>query len=393
MAVTALRRPRVAITVLFAVNGLAFAAVVPMYPQLQAAGQVSAAGWGIALAGYPIGTLAAAPLVGRLVRRCGSAAALCAGITMLGAVNAGFAVTGSLAGLLAVFLVLGCLDAVIEVAANVQALTVQTRYSRWLLHTCHAAWSAGAITGGLLGAFAAAAGLWLGIYLPAVAVGVAAVVAACRPWLLPDDPAPDRAPAAAGRRRWRVGGLRGRGWVALAAAGAVAGCGAYLEDVPASWGAIYLTDLGAGAGMAGLAVVAAQASMTGARAAGDWLCDRYGPRRVVRAGAAVTVAGMSAALVWPAPVTVLTAFGLCGLGAATAIPAAVDRAAGLPGYDTASAVTAVSMIQRAGPLLSPLLIGTIAGHGGLRSGLLTVPVVAAALWLSAGVLTGPARRS
>jgi hypothetical protein len=40
------RRARFAVTVLFAVNGAAYAVVVPWYPQLLDVGQVSAAGWG-----------------------------------------------------------------------------------------------------------------------------------------------------------------------------------------------------------------------------------------------------------------------------------------------------------------------------------------------------------
>jgi hypothetical protein len=47
----------------------------------------------------------------------------------------------------------------------------------------------------------------------------------------------------------------------------------------------------------------------------------------------------------------------------------------------------VSMLQRIGPMVSPVLIGLIADHAGLRAGLATVPVVAMVLWGLARVLS------
>ncbi|MFI2270634.1 MFS transporter [Micromonospora aurantiaca (nom. illeg.)] len=385
------RRARVAVTVLFAVNGAAYAVVVPWYPQVQDAGQVSAAGWGVALAGYPVGTLAAGLPAGWLVRRCGSAWPLCIGIVALAAVNATFALVDGLWGLLLVFGVLGCLDAVIEVSASVQALAVQARYRRWLLNSCHAAWSAGAIGGGLLGAVAVGGGLPLRVFLPAVAAGVAVLVAALRPLLLPDDHRSPDAPPGSSRAGGEVGpsaGERQRRYRVLLVLGGIAACGAFVEDVPASWGAIWLDDgVHAAAGLAGGAVVAAQAAMAAGRAVGDRLSDRFGSRLVVRAGALLAAGGMTSAVAWPSVTSVLAASAVCGLGVAVVIPAAVDRAGTLS--QAASAVTVLSMMQRVGPLASPLAIGVLAEHVSLRAALLTVPAVAAGLWVLAQVLPGP----
>lgn len=74
------------------------------------------------------------------------------------------------------------------------------------------------------------------------------------------------------------------------------------------------------------------------------------------------------------------------------IPAAVDRAATLPGRQTASVVMVVSMMQRIGPMVSPLLIGVIADDVSLRAGLITVPLVAAVLGFLARSLADPPTR-
>jgi hypothetical protein len=86
----AARRARIAVTVVYAINGAAYASAVPGYPQLRDAGGVSAAGWRrLALGGYPVGTVAAG---------MGAASAVCAGVAALAAVDAAFVLVGDLAG-------------------------------------------------------------------------------------------------------------------------------------------------------------------------------------------------------------------------------------------------------------------------------------------------------
>ena len=112
--------------------------------------------------------------------------------------------------------------------------------------------------------------------------------------------------------------------------------------------------------------------MTIGRLTGDRVVDRFGQRRVARAGGALTAAGMGFALAVPSIPTTLIGFALAGLGVATLVPAVYHAADELPGLPRGLGLAAVNWLLRIGFLLSPPLIGVIADATSLRVALLTV---------------------
>jgi MFS family permease len=159
----------------------------------------------------------------------------------------------------------------------------------------------------------------------------------------------------------------------MVALGALAAAGAFVEDAGGSWSALYLRDeLGAGPAAAGLGFVALSAAMTIGRLTGDRVVDRFGQRRVARAGGAVTAAGMGLALALPSIPTTVLGFALAGLGVATLVPAVYHAADELPGLRRGLGLAVVNWLLRIGFLVSPLLIGVLADAVSLRVALLTV---------------------
>jgi hypothetical protein len=59
----------------------------------------------------------------------------------------------------------------------------------------------------------------------------------------------------------------------------------------------------------------------------------------------------------------------------------------LPGLKPGTGLTVVSWLMRLGFLLSPPVVGAVADAGGLRLGLLVVPVAGLLVLLTAGVLS------
>ena len=170
--------------------------------------------------------------------------------------------------------------------------------------------------------------------------------------------------------------------------GVLAACGAVVEDAGASWGALYLDGLGAGAALAGLAFVALQSTMTIGRLLGDRVVDRFGERAVVRSGGVVAAVGMAAALAWPTVGTTLVGFALAGIGVATLVPAAMHASDELPGLAVGVGLTVVSWMLRVGFLLSPPLVGLVADHVSLRAGLLGVVLAGLLVVVLGRVLPG-----
>ncbi|MGW4548728.1 MFS transporter [Streptomyces violaceorubidus] len=387
------RRARVAVAVLFFTNGALFANLLPRYPQIKADLGIGNAAYGLAVAAFPAGAIAAGLAAGVLVRRFGSARVAVGGTLLTGA---GILVAG-LADSVVVFagalFLAGAMDAFTDVAQNAHGLRVQRRYGRSLINSFHAIWSIGAVTGGSMAAAAIALGVARGPHLlfSAAVFAVAACVALryCLPG--PEtEPEPavetgsgqDRAPLPT---RAAATGLR-TGWV-LAALVLIATAGTLVEDAGMSWATLYLSDsLHATAALAASGYVALVGAQFVGRIVGDRLVDRFGQRAVARSGALIAAVGMGLALAVPTVPGTVLGFAAAGFGVATLVPAAMHEADELPGLRPGSGLTLVSWLMRLGFLLSPPVVGLVADATSLRVGLLVVPLAGLLVLLCAGVL-------
>jgi MFS family permease len=369
-----LRRARMAVGACFFLNAVLYANLVPRLPELKAQLGVSNAALGAALAALPLGALLAALSSAALIRRFGSARVATVGLALLAVAVWAAAAAPTWLAMATALLVAGALDAIVDVAQNAHGLRVQRHYGRSILNAFHGIWSIGAVTGGLLGSAAAGLGIPLPVHLGIVA-GVFAVVAlATQRALLPGSDDGDREESTA-ETTDGAGPATGRVPVLLpmAALGVLAACGAFVEDAGASWSALYLRDeIATGAATAGLGFVALSTAMTIGRLTGDRAVDRFGQRRVVRVGGALTAAGMGLALAVPSLPTTLLGFALAGLGVATLIPAVYHAADELPGLRRGVGLAVVNWLLRIGFLLSPLVIGVLADATSLRVALVTV---------------------
>lgn len=369
-----LRRARAAVSAVFFVNAVLYANLVPRLPEVKDRLELSNAALGTAIAAMPAGALLAGLLAPALIQRLGSARVASFGLLGLAVAVAGVPLAGSWVVLAACLLLAGALDAVIDVAQNAHGFRVQRGYGRSIVNAFHGLWSVGAVTGGLLGAAAAGLAVPLTAHLAASAVlfGVVAVVA--HRFLLPgpEDAERTAAPADAAGTTARPR-LSRHGVLLLAALGALAACGAFVEDAGSSWGALYLRgEVGTGAATAGLAFVALQLAMTVGRLTGDRVVDRLGQRRVARVGGVLVALGFGLALGLPSVGTTLAGFALAGLGVATLVPAVMHAADELPGLPHGVGLTVVSWLLRVGFLVSPAVVGLVADASSLRVALLGV---------------------
>jgi MFS family permease len=368
-----LRNARVAVAACFFINAVLYANLVPRLPEVKEQLGLSNGSLGAALAAFPLGALLAALSSAGLIRRAGSARVASFGLVALGGVLWAVSIAPNWGALAAVFLLAGALDAVVDVAQNGHGLRVQRLYDRSILNSFHGVWSIGAVAGGLLGSAAAGLEIPLPLHLGASALLFGAVALVGYRALLPgpDDADRDEAPdtdVPAAPRATRRSALP-----VLAALGVLAACGAFIEDAGASWSALYLrNELAAGAAIAGLGFVALQAAMTIGRLTGDRVVDRFGQRRVVRVGGALTAVGMGLALAFPSIPSTLAGLALAGLGVATLVPAVFHAADELPGLPRGVGLAVSNWLLRIGFLISPPLIGVLADAISLRVALLTM---------------------
>ena len=366
---------------------------MPRLPEIKDRLELSNAAYGSAIAAMPVGALLAGLFAPLFLRWFGSAKVAALGLVALGVALAGLPLAGAWIGFVAIMLVVGGLDAIVDVAQNAHGFRVQRAYGRSIINGLHALWSVGAVAGGLLGAAAAGLDVPLGAHLAtsAVVFGLGAVLA--YRFLLPGPEDAERAPTAdlggdPGAGRARLGQLAGRTVLLLAVLGALAACEAFVQDAGSSWGALYLQgEVGTTAAVGGLAFVALQVAMTAGRVVGDRVVDRFGQRRVARTGGAVSALGMGLALAVPSVPTVLLGFALTGLGVATLVPAVMHTADELPGLPHGVGLTVIGFVLRGGFLVSPTLIGLVADAATLRAALSSVVLAGLVVLVLGRVLT------
>lgn len=377
---------------LFLTNGALFANLLPRYPEIKSQLGLDNVGYGIAIAAFPAGAIAAGLLAAVLIRRFGSARVAVIGTVGVGVslLAAALAPTGILFA--AALLLGGAFDAITDVGQNAHGLRVQRRYGRSIINSFHAIWSIGAVLGGGMAAVAIALQLPLAVHLGISTAVFAAVALTSLFFCLPgrDEEADAEATAEPAEIEKAVRrGVGPRVVFAVIALTLIAMAGAVAEDAGNSWATLYLGEsLGAAAAVAPLGFIALVGAQFIGRMLGDGMTDRFGQRAVARVGGLIAAVGMGLALLFPSVPGTIAGFAAVGFGIATLIPAAMHAADELPGLRSGVGLTMVSWLLRLGFLLSPPFVGFIAEHESLRAGLIVAPAAALVAVLLAGVLEG-----
>ncbi|MEU2679594.1 MFS transporter [Streptomyces sp. NPDC007107] len=412
------RQARVAVAVLFFTNGALFANLLPRYPQIKADLGLSNSLYGLTVAAFPAGAIAAGLAAGAAIRRLGSARAAVLGTLLTGAGILAAGLADSVVLFAGALFLAGAMDAVTDVAQNAHGLRVQRRYGRSIINSFHAVWSIGAVAGGSMAAGAIALGLSRGQHLTISAVVFAVAACTALRYCLsgpetetgPEtDTGPETetgpgtdtengplpasgsasVPDTGGRGDRAAGpGTRGRRTVyVLAALVLIATAGTLVEDAGSSWATLYLSgSLHASVTLAAFGYIALVGAQFIGRVIGDRLVDRFGQRTVARAGGLITAAGMGLALAVPSVPGTVLGFAAAGFGVATLVPAAMHEADELPGLKPGSGLAIVSWLMRLGFLASPPIVGLVTDATSLRVGLLVVPLAGLLAFLLAGVL-------
>jgi MFS family permease len=310
---------------------------------------------GAVLLGTGLGGLLASAAGGALVDRLGSRRScvvagvlLSAGLPLIALASTPFALAG-------VLVALGAVDVLTDIGMNVQAAQVQRESTASVVQRFHGAWSIGALTGAAVASSAAAADVPLGWQLSATSVALIATIAYASRHLSPQDDAP--APQRDGTRRAPV----------LALLAAVALAMAVVEGAPGEWAAVFGADVhGAGPGVAGLGFLAMSAGMVTGRFTGDAATDRLGPTRVLRLALGLAGTGLAVVVLSPGIAVALAGFLVIGLGVSVLFPALYLSAADREGIPAGIGLGVMSTGARLGFLVSPPLVGALAGATSLR---------------------------
>jgi predicted MFS family arabinose efflux permease len=381
-----MREGRRATGAFFGLLGVAVSTWAALVPFAKAQLGLDEATLGSILLAFGCGTIVATVASAPLARRYGSrrllvvaASALCFTLPLL-------AHAPSATALAVLLFWFGAFVGIIGVAANAQAITVQTAMGRPVMSSFHAMFS----LGGLAGAAGNSALLGLGFSPLACAIDVSAVlvlvIATQAEGLNPDLPDVEAKERPHARRGIAPLPVLFVGLMTLAL---------YLsEGSIVDWGAVFFREVrGYSASTAALGYAAFSITMAAGRLAGDRIVERVGPVTVVRYGAILAAMGFFVMVFAPGPWLGLAGCGLIGIGASNVVPTLISASARVSDYPTAAAVSTTVAMGTTGLIAGPALIGFVAQSTGLAIALAGLAVLLLAVGAAADIVgVVPSRR-
>ncbi|MQS15744.1 MFS transporter [Streptomyces kaniharaensis] len=316
---------------------------------------------GLSLFAIPVAAVPAMLLTGPLAHRLAQytlpvvTAAFGVGVLLVGLAHSRAAFIGAL-------LLIGASSGGVEVGLNATLAAQEARDGRRLFNLVHSATPLAMVVAAPAAGLARYLGASPEAVLTAISVlvGLSAVLAIDRRgW---EEPA-----SAATERPRQMTGL-------LLMLGAVAAIALLMENSVEQWGAIHLVQqLGAGPLIASFGPAAYMAGLSAGRMLAQWQGARLPDRTLVSIGGVLGGAGLAVgAAAWSVPWAVV-GYAVAGGGLAPVVPtllSAVGR--GIDPARRARTISAVTTVSYAGFLVSPPLVGTLAGAVGLSAALGTV---------------------
>lgn len=343
--------------------GLFWGSWAALLPEIQQQIQATDAQFGLALFGIPLGAVPAMMLTGPLAKRLRSATlpvvlvAFAIACLLPGLVSSPLLFAGALA-------LVGAGSGALEVALNIATASYEARTGARLFNKVHAATPLAMVIAAPLVGLARQWGVAAVVVLLIIAVLV----------FLSAVPAVDRDPRAARTEPDTEQPTR-RTWSPLLVIfGLIAATVLFMENAVEQWGAIHVeNDLGSSPFTGSAAPACYMIGLFAGRLLAQWRGDRVPGRILILAGGLLGAGGLGlAALTGSAPVA-LAGFAVAGIGLAPAVPTLLELAGRSATDDKRPTIVAtISTVSYLGFMVSPPLVGGMAGWWGLPVALTVV---------------------
>jgi MFS family permease len=359
-----MRTNRLAVSIFFFTNGFQYANWVARLPEVQTLYGISNTTLGTVLLCSAAGAMTAMPFAGLLTVRFGSrlvmtatAVAFCFAIPFIPLLS-NLWLIGSL------FFLFGVLGGSEDVAMNGQAVYVERLYQKPIMASFHGIWSIGTALGAGFGALFAKFGVHLFYHFLTITLLSLVAILWAALHLIKDDILSTKT-SNAENSTFRLPTK------AILPLGMIAFCGMTGEGSVGDWSAIYINKMiGQDEAFSALAFGAFTSAMTIGRLVGDAFTEKYGKRKQLIISSLLAILGMSLALAFMNPWTVLAGFFIVGLGISTIVPLVYSAAGNTEGVTPSVGIAMATTIGYSGFFVGPPVIGYLADMYSLRIGLL-----------------------
>ncbi len=341
--------------------GLIFSSWASRIPSIKDKFGFNEAELGAVLFMLPLGALSALPISGWIVGKYSSKRISFLSLFIYSCSLYSVGAVGSPTSLSITLFLFGFLGNMSNISMNAQGLSIQHLINKPILSGLHAMWSVGAFSA------AAITGWMMKLEFSTdqhfMMIAVLGITCSVSLYFFLIEDLEDDQPV-------KIFVLPTKGLLLL---GFICFCVAMSEGAMADWSSLYyrmvLKDLNL-ATTTGYTAFAF--SMAIGRFMGDRLMNNFGYKKLLMLNGLFVVIGMSLALLFEFPVTVIIGFSMIGLGVSSVFPVVYIMASKNKSMPAAAALAAVSSVGFTGFLLGPPIIGFIAHEIGLRLSLVIV---------------------
>lgn len=355
---------RIAVKISFFLNGFIYANWVSRLPRIQELYNADNGTIGIVLLSMSLGAVAAMPFTGWLIIKNGSRRITLFALIAYCAIIPFIPVMLGVVSLIFLYLIMGIITGMLDVAMNAQAVMIEQQYKRPIMTSFHALFSIGMALGAWCGALFAKSGAdLLYHFTPVVILSLIAAFWVSRN-LIHDKP---------NKTSSHDGPLFRVPNKALISVGIIAFCCMMGEGAMADWTVNYMENIVmTSKTIAPIALSAFATAMTVGRIFGDWARAKWGDSNLIMMGGIMATSGLALALILPTTATVITGVFLVGLGLSTIVPITYSIAGSTKDLPSGVGLAMVTTVGYSGFLFGPPIIGFIADTSNLRIGLMFV---------------------
>ncbi|WP_196258366.1 MFS transporter [Pelagibacterium limicola] len=358
-----LRTDRIAVSVLFLVNGFLIGSWAPKIPLLMHRLEIGETIMGLLILAFGVGSVTMMPVIGAMTAKYGSAPVLRVVSVVVLPLLLVITLLPELWMVAIIIVLFGGFIGGMDVAMNANAVAVEKRMAKPIMSSCHGFWS----LGGLIGA--GSGGLLIGTFGEighAIIFTIAATLAIVLilPWIARDHT------TAATREATP---LRFPRSPLPYLVGLMALFSMLPEGTILDWSAHFLQkELDASIEKAALGFAAFSGTMAVMRFLGDAIRERLGAILTLRICTGIAMIGMVIGSLAPTADLAIAGFAFAGLGIANMVPIAFSAAGNLPGVPAGIGLSIVTVMGYSGILVAPSVIGFLAERVGFSPVLLGV---------------------
>lgn len=365
--------PRVAVNIIFFVNGFLHANLAARFPRLQEIFSLDNGMLGLLLLSTSVGAVLAMPFTGWLIIKNGSRRIGIVSVFSYCFFFPLISLMPGLPGLIPLFFIMGVTAGMLDVSMNSQAVMVEKAKGKPIMTSFHALFSIGMALGAACGSFFSGLGTSFFIHMLTITLLSLTASVFARYHLIRDKPEGDTEGPA-----FRLPNA------AMVSIGVIAFCSMLGEGAMADWSTNYMENIAKSTKtMAPLGLSAFALAMTIGRILGDGARAKYGDKKLMVICGIIATMGLSLSILVSQPVVVMIGFFLVGAGLSVIVPIAYSVAGNSSTVSPGVGLAMVTTVGYSGFLFGPPIIGFLADWQTLRIALIfVVSLFLLMTWLS-----------